>query len=236
MRCNRNQFQKELMRGLESTTGGMKAVELQARLTMIILTVITLTVAGLTMTGLRVAVRTMALPTMDMLSLRAAELQAKSPGTLAPSLPPYSPALAPSLLPPYPLPNTTYPLTAYHYLPTHAAGRQPRLAQRGQVEPLRGRRRGAGFLRGGRVLALPWLGVAPNPNPNPNPSPNPNPNPNQVLALRRGFRSGPRPQLLAAAGTAAACAQVGRRGRRGRQGTRGGALGGSAARVGRRGW
>ena len=40
MRCNRNQFQKELMRGLESTTGGMKAVELQARPTMIILTVI----------------------------------------------------------------------------------------------------------------------------------------------------------------------------------------------------
>jgi len=30
MRCNRNQFQKELMRGLESTTGGMRAVELQA--------------------------------------------------------------------------------------------------------------------------------------------------------------------------------------------------------------
>jgi hypothetical protein len=30
MRTNRNQFQKELMRGLESTAGGMRAVELQA--------------------------------------------------------------------------------------------------------------------------------------------------------------------------------------------------------------
>ena len=30
MRSNRNQFQKELMRGLESTAGGMRAVELQA--------------------------------------------------------------------------------------------------------------------------------------------------------------------------------------------------------------
>ena len=31
MRCNRNQFQRELMRGLETTTGGIKAVELQVR-------------------------------------------------------------------------------------------------------------------------------------------------------------------------------------------------------------
>jgi len=54
MRCNRNQFQKELMRGLESTTGGMKAVELQARLPMAILT----------MARLRMGVPTKALLTM----------------------------------------------------------------------------------------------------------------------------------------------------------------------------
>ena len=114
MRCNRNQFQKELMRGLESTTGGMKAVELQARLTMIILTVITLTVAGLTMTGLRVAVRTMALPTMDMLSCVPPSCRPKALGA---SLPRYLPTARPSL-PPYSLPThclliptTTYPLT-----------------------------------------------------------------------------------------------------------------------------
>ena len=131
MRCNRNQFQKELMRGLESTTGGMKAVELQARLTMIILTVIRLTVAGLTMTGLRVSVRTMALPTMDMLSCVPPSCRPKALGA---SLPPTA---GPRYLPPYlaSLPThcllTAYSLPTYsHYylfplLPTHSRCRPP---------------------------------------------------------------------------------------------------------------
>ena len=152
MRCNRNQFQKELMRGLESTTGGMKAVELQARLTMIILTVIRLTVAGLTMTGLRVAVRTMALPTMDMLSCVPPSCRPKALGA---SLPPTAgPRYLPTSLPTHCL-LTAYSLPTYshYYLPTHAAGRQPRLAQRRQVEPLRRWRRRTCIVRGGRVLA-----------------------------------------------------------------------------------
>ena len=137
MRCNRNQFQKELMRGLESTTGGMKAVELQAGLTVVIvLTMARRTLCqtndGCTYDGY-IAMATL---TMAMLTC------VPSSGT------PPAPGLAPSLL-------ATSPPTAYSLPPTHSpAGRQPRLTQRGQVEPLRGRRCGAGFLRGGRVLAL----------------------------------------------------------------------------------
>ena len=133
MRCNRNQFQKELMRGLESTTGGMKAVELQARLTMIILTVIRLTVAGLTMTGLRVAVRTMALPTMDMLSCVPPSCRPKALGaSLQPALPTAGPRYLPTSLPThclltaYSLPTHCL-LTAYLFplLPTHSRCRPP---------------------------------------------------------------------------------------------------------------
>ena len=232
MRCNRNQFQKELMRGLESTTGGMKAVELQARLTMIILTVIRLTVAGLTMTGLRVAVRTMALPTMDMLSCVPPSCRPKALGA---SLPPYSPALAtslpPSLLTAYslpthclPIPTTTYPLTLQAASPGSPRG--------DKSSPFEDGGAGRASSEGGGYSLLPWLGVAPNPNPNPNPTPtpSPNPNPNQVLALRRRLGCGPRPHLFAASGAAATRPQVGRRGRRGRQGTGGGAFGGARQR------
>ena len=205
MRCNRNQFQKELMRGLESTTGGMKAVELQARLPMAILT----------MARLRMGVPTKALLTMAGYTGDGYACSGFTCGG-------------------YTCLRTVDqpPTTSHPRPPTHSsAGLEPRLAKRGQVVSLRRGRRGTHsllLLRGWwRVLALPCLGLDPNPNPNPHPHPNPNPNPNQVLALRRRLRYRPRPHLLAASGAAAARPQVGRRGRRRRQGTGGGALGGT---------